>query len=224
VPGHEGIVRNETADLLARTGSEHLFTGPEPACGISIGLAKRAVIDWMNRNNAKQWESITGLKTGKGTYSRTLRQKNRGSVEIKQIPIMMDSRTIQRTPSSEGRLFKLGSTGDPICERCLEEDESATHVLCDCEAVAHLRFCHLAQFFMEPATTMTPPTFNSKGKHKSSVMVMLQGLDCGPPLIYTCIHTYIQEKTHSLYPRNNCGCGVFCGITSVISSTDVYKR
>jgi hypothetical protein len=39
---------------------------------------------------------------------------------------------------------------DPICERCLEADESATHVLCDCEALAHLRFRHLGQFFVEP--------------------------------------------------------------------------
>jgi ribonuclease HI len=34
VPGHEGIASNETADQLARTGSERLFIGPEPACGI----------------------------------------------------------------------------------------------------------------------------------------------------------------------------------------------
>jgi hypothetical protein len=40
-------------------------------------------------------------------------------------------------------------TDDPICERCLEEDESAN--LCDCEAVAHVRFRHLGQFFMEPS-------------------------------------------------------------------------
>jgi hypothetical protein len=71
VPGHEGIAGNETAYLLARTGSEHSFTGPEPDYGISIGVAKRAVRDWMNRNHIK-WESTTGLKTGKGTYIRTL--------------------------------------------------------------------------------------------------------------------------------------------------------
>jgi hypothetical protein len=50
-----GIAGNETVDLLARTGSEHLFTGPEPACGFTIGAAKRAIRDWMNRNHTKQW-------------------------------------------------------------------------------------------------------------------------------------------------------------------------
>jgi ribonuclease HI len=36
VPGYEGIVGNETADQLARTGSEHPFKGPKSDCGISI--------------------------------------------------------------------------------------------------------------------------------------------------------------------------------------------
>jgi hypothetical protein len=62
VPGHEGIAGSETADLLARTGSQYPFTGPDPACGISIGVAKRAVRDGTNRNNIKQWESTSGLK------------------------------------------------------------------------------------------------------------------------------------------------------------------
>jgi hypothetical protein len=56
-----------------------------------------------------------------------------------------------------GHLFKLGLMDDPICERCLEEDESATHVLCDCEATAHLRFHHLGQFFMEPSDFYNAP-------------------------------------------------------------------
>jgi hypothetical protein len=51
----------------------------------------------------------------------------------------------------EGHLFKLELIDDPTCNRCLEEDESATHILCDCEAIAYLRFHHLVQFFMEPS-------------------------------------------------------------------------
>jgi hypothetical protein len=66
VPGHEGIVGNERADQLARTGSEHLFTGPEQACGISTGAARKEVRDWTNRNHKKHWESTTGLRQAKG--------------------------------------------------------------------------------------------------------------------------------------------------------------
>jgi hypothetical protein len=54
------------ADQLARTGSEHLFIGPEPACSISIGVAKKAIRDWMNRNHMKHWESINGLRPAEG--------------------------------------------------------------------------------------------------------------------------------------------------------------
>jgi ribonuclease HI len=56
VPGHEVFVGNETADQLARTGSEHPLIGPEPSCCISVEVAKKAVRDWTNRNHIKQWE------------------------------------------------------------------------------------------------------------------------------------------------------------------------
>jgi hypothetical protein len=47
-------------------------------------------------------------------------------------------------------LFKLGLTDDPTSEQCLGKDDSATHILRDCEAIAYLRFSNLGQFFMEP--------------------------------------------------------------------------
>jgi hypothetical protein len=57
LPGHEGIDGNETADQLEKSGSEYPFIGPEPACGISAGIAKKAVRDWTNREHKKYWES-----------------------------------------------------------------------------------------------------------------------------------------------------------------------
>jgi hypothetical protein len=64
---------------------------------------------------------------------------------------MEGGRTIYRTLSPKGHLFKLGLTDDLTCERCVEKDESATHIICECEAIAYLRFSHLGQFFMEPS-------------------------------------------------------------------------
>jgi hypothetical protein len=65
VPGHEGIAGNETADQLAKIGAEYPFTGPEPACGIYIGAAKKAIRDWTMVNHKKYWSSLTGLKQAK---------------------------------------------------------------------------------------------------------------------------------------------------------------
>jgi hypothetical protein len=50
---HYGIESNETADQLAKLGSECPLIGPEPACGIAAGLAKKAVKDWRNRGHRK---------------------------------------------------------------------------------------------------------------------------------------------------------------------------
>jgi ribonuclease HI len=51
VLGHRGIEGNETADKLARLRSECPFIGPETACGISAGIAKKAVRDCTNRGH-----------------------------------------------------------------------------------------------------------------------------------------------------------------------------
>jgi hypothetical protein len=102
VPGHEGIAGNETPDQLARTGLEHPFIGPEPACGISVGVAKRVVRDWTNINHLK----ILGIINW--PYIRPLCQKNEGSVKIKQKPATLDGRTIYRTLSPKRTTFQIG--------------------------------------------------------------------------------------------------------------------
>jgi hypothetical protein len=68
----------------------------------------------------------------------------------------------------KGHLYKPGLAGDPTCERCLENVESAAHILCDCGAIAYSRFRHLGRFFMEPSDYYDAPinihssTFHSK--------------------------------------------------------------
>jgi hypothetical protein len=57
----------------------------------------------------------------------------------------------------KGHLFKMGLTNSPTCERRLEKDESVTHILCDCEAIAYLRFRHLGHYFMGPGDYQGAP-------------------------------------------------------------------
>jgi hypothetical protein len=67
----------------------------------------------------------------------------------------------------------LGLANGPICERCLEEDESATHILCDCEAAAHIRFRHQGQFFMEASDYYDAPI--GKVLHFIRVIGLIKG-------------------------------------------------
>jgi ribonuclease HI len=60
VLGHKGIQGNDIANQLASKGSQHLFIGPEPACGISGRVAERAIRDWVCREHQKYWQSIPG--------------------------------------------------------------------------------------------------------------------------------------------------------------------
>jgi hypothetical protein len=147
VQGHEGIESNETADQLARLGSECPFVEPEPTCDISAGIAEMAseILGVRNRT-----------QTGKGILKMTLCQKNQGPVKTKQKPFSVGDCTAGHD-HLKGHLFKMGLTNSPICGRFPEKDESATHILCDCEAITHLRFHHLGHYFLEPGDYQDTP-------------------------------------------------------------------
>jgi hypothetical protein len=69
-------------------------------------------------------------------------------------------------------------------------DESSSHILCDCEAIAYLRFRHLRHYFMEPGDYQDAPWSKilhiiwsvgllgaeQKGTHSRSLMVVVQGI------------------------------------------------
>jgi hypothetical protein len=96
------------ADQFARMGSEHPFIGPKPACNISVGVAKKAVRDWMNKSQ-KTLGIRNWTQTGKQTYTRALCQKNEGSLKIKQRPIKMGGRTLYRTLSPKRTPFQTAT-------------------------------------------------------------------------------------------------------------------
>jgi hypothetical protein len=70
--GHKDVVGNGTANQLAKLGSKCLLIGSEPACGISVGVAKKAGCQGLdNQRPYKILESINRTQTGKGTHTRT---------------------------------------------------------------------------------------------------------------------------------------------------------
>jgi hypothetical protein len=153
VPGHGGIVGSETADQLARTESEHPFIGLEPACSISIVVAKKAVRDWTNTNHKKHWESTTGLKQAKGRIQGPISRRTKNLLKLNRDQLRWVVGLFTGHCHLKGHIFKLGLTEDPTCKRCLE-DESATYILCDCQAIV---YSAPGPVFMEPSDYYDSP-------------------------------------------------------------------
>jgi hypothetical protein len=119
--------------------------GPEPACGISVGIAKRAVRDWTSRDHKKYWESLTGPSVRR---TKELLKLNRN--QLQWVTGLLTGHCYLKR-----HLFKMGLTESPTCERCLEKDESATDILCEHEAIDYLRLRHLGHLWNQ-VTTKTP--------------------------------------------------------------------
>jgi hypothetical protein len=97
--------------------------GPEPACGILAGVATQAARDWLKRNHKNIGHlsaSHIGLPS-KWTW---------GLVETAEI-------LYTEHCSQKGHLFKLELTNSPVWGRCLNEDETTSHVSLGCEATGH---------------------------------------------------------------------------------------
>jgi len=46
-------------------------------------------------------------------------------------------------------LHIMGLCNDPMCRKCVNEEETSVHVLCECEALASLRHAYLGSFFLD---------------------------------------------------------------------------
>jgi ribonuclease HI len=150
VPGHMGIDGNEIADQLAREGSPHPLTGPQPALGISAKGARRVISDCTSRKHEEHWQFIRGQRQVKGFLKKPSARKaaELPNLSRNQLRIMTGLLTGHR--NFKGHLFKPGLINSPECQRCKQASETASHVLCDCEALATLRFRHLGHNFMKP--------------------------------------------------------------------------
>jgi hypothetical protein len=47
-------------------------------------------------------------------------------------------------------LHIMGLCNDPLCRKCVTEEETSVHILCECEALASLRHAYLGSFVLGP--------------------------------------------------------------------------
>jgi hypothetical protein len=166
----------------------------------------------MNRNHKKHWESITGLKQVRGLILRPSARRTKDLWRLNRNQLRWVVGLFTGQCHLKGHLFKLGLTDNPTCERCLRKDESATHILCDCETIAYLKFRHLGPILWTKWLLRHPhkqsPTFHSKcrtdkGLTKRGSTKEQWWSQCKGEIIVAhnlCIHlSFIHSRNHNYH-------------------------
>jgi len=127
VRGHSGIDGDERADALAKGGTTTKFVGPEPYTAISRGTARDIVENWAISEHQKRWKEVKGLRQSKMTLGL-----GRGTL-----------RKLVALTSGHGgfrhHLVGMKILTDDACRLCLEDEETAAHIVCKCPALESIR-------------------------------------------------------------------------------------
>lgn len=149
VPGHEGVEGNEAADLLAKTGAETPFIGPEPFCGIHKKHSKNIIDQWIYKEHVDYYSNVQGLETSKKFISVSRKTANK-IIYLNKSDIKLITGMLTGHSTLKYHLHKLGLAEDNICRHCNEEEEKTEHILCDCPALYRKRQKFFGKDYVSP--------------------------------------------------------------------------
>ena len=153
VPGHMGIKGNEKADSLAKSAASNKMVGPEPTFGIPYSQVRRAVTGWTHKQLLWRWKNTTGNRHGKRVLLKPSPSIAAKLLKLKREDIRKVVGLITGHCHSRKHLQTVGVTQSTLeCRYCKENEETATHLLFECPALARERL----NVFNEPVLALIP--------------------------------------------------------------------
>jgi len=150
VPGHSGILGNEKADELARSGSSAKFIGAEPAVGRYAGLIRTLVRKETERNHQNRWEALTSCRQSKEFLVGCNKKNTKFLLSLGRVKLRTLIGILTGHTCLNYHLNKMGIVNDVVCRGCGLEPETARHFACTCPALMNLRTKHLGDFYITP--------------------------------------------------------------------------
>jgi hypothetical protein len=121
---------NEESDQLANRGSEPYLIGPEPFFGYSSMKYKTDLNEWIEQRKKDHFSDLPSDSLAK----RFLSYSFNGHFGLRY------------------HMHRIGKGLEDTYRLCMEESETAQHVMCECPAVAWIRLETFGKGFMSPQT------------------------------------------------------------------------
>lgn len=148
IKGHSDSRGNDAADELARRGSSMAVVGPEPIVPLPFRYLRTLVRQRTSEQHHKLWLDHSECRQAKEALPTIDGRLTKRALQLTKLQLRMVTAAITGHGSFNKHLFVIGVTDSPLCRACMEEDETAAHVLLHCPVVATYR----AKYFGNPGT------------------------------------------------------------------------
>lgn len=140
VPGHSGIRGNEVADRLANTAATSALMGPFPFCGIARSCASQVVGAWARDCHRRRWAELPAHRVSKLNLQRPSQRVARMFLSLSRQDIKRITGMVTGHGNFRKHLSRMGVfNGNPSCRKCGQYEETADHLLFDCDELGEVR-------------------------------------------------------------------------------------
>ncbi|XP_058830267.1 uncharacterized protein LOC131689298 [Topomyia yanbarensis] len=140
VPGHCGITGNEWADELARAGSAIDFVGPEPALPISTSWIREKIRSWASSEHRNYWRNLQTCRQTKAFLEQPCPVVSKNLLHFSKLHCGMLTRALTGHCKLNYHMATIQRAEPFSCDLCESDYGTSYHLICNCPAVAQLRF------------------------------------------------------------------------------------
>ena len=148
VRGHIGTEQNEKADELAKLGSSQPFIVPEPRVALGNAAIDGLLTKWSYSLHRKRWRELHTCKCARLFLAAPLEGIAKGLLGLKRSSLSWLIAMVTGHGNFRLHLKKLNLVEVDDCRLCLEEQETAVHILCHCPALASIRMSVFGHRFL----------------------------------------------------------------------------
>lgn len=143
IKGHSGSRGNDSADELARRGSNRRPVGPGPIVPLPFSQVRTWIRKHTQSLHNNLWASTMDCRQSREVFPELNPRYSRRLLKLPRNKLRLVIGIVTGHCPLNKHLFNIGVTDSPLCRGCLNREETAAHLLLECDSVAVQRQDHL---------------------------------------------------------------------------------